>query len=283
MKTGVSKSPKVKAVGVRVRKSLHASPIFKACVVLLTFALALSAGACGRGESGAQGDEITVAAAANLTDAFGEIAKRFTARTGVRVTNSFAATADLSKQIENGAPFDVFASADVEHVEALASKGLLADSPRGVYARGRLVLWLPPNSKAAVARVEDLAGEGVSKVAIAKPDVAPYGRAAVETLNALGLWAKVEPKVVYSQTVAQAKQFASSGNADAAFVPRSLVREGEGRAIEVDSKLHAPIDQAVGVVRASKKQDAARRFVEFLMSEEGQSVLKSFGYDTPTK
>lgn len=275
MKADVAKTRKVnKAVGLKA---------LKACAVLLALALAVLSGACGRGEREAQADEITVAAAANLTDAFGEIAKRFTARTGVRVTNSFGATADLSKQIENGAPFDVFASADVEHVEALARKGMLADAPRGVYARGRLVLWLPPNVKASITRVEDLAGESVSKIAVAKPDVAPYGRAAVETLNALGLWAKVEPKVVYSQTVAQAKQFASSGNAEAAFVPRSLVREGEGTAIEVDSKLHAPIDQAVGVVSASKRQDAARRFVEFLMSEEGQSVLKSFGYDTPSK
>ncbi|HKG14705.1 MAG TPA: molybdate ABC transporter substrate-binding protein [Pyrinomonadaceae bacterium] len=275
MKADVTKNQKdKKAAGQKVRG---------ACAALLTLALALSAGACGRGEGEARGDEITVAAAANLTGAFGEMAKRFNARTGVKVTNSFGATADLSKQIENGAPFDVFASADVEHVEALSRKGLLADSPRGVYARGRLVLWLPPNVNVRVARVEDLAGEGVSKIAIAKPDVAPYGRAAVESLNALGLWAGVEPKVVYSQTVAQAKQFASSGNAEAAFVPRSLVREGEGTTIEIDARLHAPIDQAVGVVRASKRQDAARRFVEFLLSEEGQAVLKSFGYDAPTK
>jgi molybdate transport system substrate-binding protein len=262
-------------------KSLKAH--VRACAALVSLALALSAGACGGAECGAQADEITVAAAANLTDAFGEIGRRFTARTGVKVTNSFGATADLAKQIENGAPFDVFASADVEHVEGLARKGMLADAPRGVYARGRLVLWVPGESKAPVSRVEDLSGEGVSKIAIAKPDVAPYGRAAVESLNALGLWAKVEPKVVYSQTVAQAKQFAASGNADAAFIPRSLVREGEGAAIEVDARLHAPIDQAVGVVRASKRQEAARRFVEFLLSEEGQTVLKSFGYDPPAK
>ena len=177
----------------------------------------------------------------------------------------------------------MFASADVEHVEELARKGLLADAPRGVYARGKLVLWTPQGGKASVERVEDLASAGVSKIAIAKPDVAPYGRAAVESLKALGLWEKVEPRVVYSQTVAQAKQFASSGNADAAFIPHSLLREGEGRAIEVDAKLHAPIDQAIGVVRASKRQDAARRFVEFLLSEEGQAVLKSFGYDSPSK
>ncbi|HVF45105.1 MAG TPA: molybdate ABC transporter substrate-binding protein [Pyrinomonadaceae bacterium] len=261
------------AVGLKFRKALAA---------LLTLTLLVSPGACGGGHE-PRGDEITVAAAANLTDAFGEIAKRFEARTGVRVTNSFGATADLARQIENGAPFDVFASADVGHVEALARGGLLADAPRVVYARGRLVLWLPPGGKARVARAEDLAGEGVTKVAIAKPDVAPYGRAAVEALNALGLWAKVEPKVVYSQTVAQAKQFAASGNAEAAFVPRSLVRDGEGRAIEIDARLHAPIEQAAGVVRASKRQEEARRFVEFLLSEEGQSVLRSFGYDTPAK
>jgi molybdate transport system substrate-binding protein len=275
MKADAAKNQKVNKAAVQ--------KVRRACAALLALALALSAGACGRGESEAQGDEITVAAAANLTDAFGEMAKRFNARTGVKVTNSFGATADLSKQIENGAPFDVFASADVGHVEDLAREGLLSESPRGVYARGRLVLWLPPGGTASVARVEDLAGEGVSKIAIAKPDVAPYGRAAVESLNALGLWAKVEPKVVYSQTVAQAKQFASSGNAEAAFVPRSLVREGEGTTIEIDARLHAPIEQAVGVVRASKRQDAARRFVEFLLSDEGQSVLKSFGYDAPTK
>src|SRR4051812_14261706 len=164
-------------------KSLKAH--VRGCAAIVSLALLLSAGACGSAERETQGDEITVAAAANLTDAFGEIGKRFTSRTGVKVTNSFGATAGLAKQIENGAPFDVFASADVEHIEDLARKGLLADAPRGVYARGRLVLWMPPGGKASVARVEDLAGEGVSKIAIAKPDVAPYGRAAVESLNAL--------------------------------------------------------------------------------------------------
>lgn len=276
------KRPKIgKGSGLQVRKTFVAARALKVFAALLSFVLLLSAGACGRAERDAPSDEITVAAAANLTDAFGEIAKRFTVRTGLKVTNSFGATADLAKQIENGAPFDVFASADLEHVEELARKGLLDESPRGVYARGRLVLWVPPNGKASIERVEDLAG--ASKIAIAKPDVAPYGQAAVESLKALGLWEKVEPKVVYSQNVSQAKQFAQSGNADAAFIPRSLVKEGEGRAVEMDAKLHAPIDQAVGVVRASKRQDAARRFVEFLLSDEGQAILKSFGYDSPSK
>lgn len=245
--------------------------------------LLLAADGCGGDGDRAGGDEIVVAAAANLTDAFGEIGRRFTARTGVRVTLSFGATADLAKQIEGGAPFDVFAAADVARVDELGRKGLLVEETRAVYARGRLVLWMPPGGRAQVTRIEDLAGAGVTRVAVAKPDAAPYGRAAVESLQALNLWAAVEPKVVYSQSVAQAKQFAASGNADAAFLPRSLVKEGEGMAVEVEERLHAPIDQAIGVVRASGKQGAARSFVEFVLSEEGQSVLKSFGYDAPAK
>jgi molybdate transport system substrate-binding protein len=157
----------------------------------------------------------------------------------------------------------------------------LTEGTRAVYARGRLVVWTPAGSGLQLSRVEDLGGGRVSKVAIAKPDVAPYGRAAVESLRALGVWPQVEPKVVYAQSVAQAKQWAATGNADAALVPRSLVRDGEGEALEVDARLHAPIDQAMAVVRASKKQDEARRFVEFVMGGEGQSVLKSFGYEAP--
>jgi molybdate transport system substrate-binding protein len=249
----------------------------------LSLALLSAAAGCVDRQERSGGDEIVVAAAANLTDAFGEVGRRFTARTGVRVTYSFGATADLAKQIEGGAPFDVFASADVARVDELARKGLILGETRAVYARGRLVLWVPPGGRAQVGRLEDLAGAGVTRVAVAKPDAAPYGRAAVESLQALKLWEAVEPKVVYSQSVAQAKQFAASGNADAAFLPRALVRSGEGTAVQVEERLHAPIDQALGVVRASDKQDAAKKFAEFVLSEEGQAVLKGFGYDAPAK
>jgi molybdate transport system substrate-binding protein len=226
------------------------------------------------------GGEIVVAAASNLKDAFEEVGGRFEARTGVRVVNSLGATADLARQIENGAPFDVFASADVSHAEALAAKGLLAGAPR-VYARGRLVLWQgwPPGGNATLNGLADLAGPRVTRVAVAKPDVAPYGRAAVEALRALNVWERVEPKVVYAQSVSQAKQFVATGNAEAALIPRSLLKEGEGRFVEVDEGLYAPLDQSLGVVRASKKQEAARRFVEFVLSAEGQEVLRRYGYD----
>jgi molybdate transport system substrate-binding protein len=254
-------------------------------LIIFSFIVASSAG-CSRGtkdEKQAAPEEITVAAAANLTDAFAELGKEFTARTGVRVTFSFGATADLARQIENGAPFDVFASADVEHVERLNSLGLVTPGTNKVYARGRLVLWIPPGSKLAVNRLEDLTRPEVERVAVAKPDVAPYGRAAVETLRALNLWPQVEPKVIYGQNVSQAKQYAATGNAEVAFIPRALVKPDEGRSLEVDERLHQPIDQAIAVVKDSRHHDAAQAFVSYVLGPEGQALLERYGYKRSDK
>ncbi len=250
---------------------------------LLSLSL-LAAQGCAR-QAGKSSDanqtEIVIAAASNLSAAFDELGRRFQAQTGVHATFSFGATGDLSKQIENGAPFDVFAAADVSHVVELEQRGFLKSGSRVLYARGRVVLWMPPGSSLRIERVEDLTGERVSKIAIAKPEIAPYGQAAVEILRSLNVWAAVEPKVVYAQSVSQAKQFAATGNADAAFIPRALVKAGEGRAIEIDERLHRPIEQAIAIVRTSEKQQAAQQFITFLLSDEGQSVLASYGYDKP--
>lgn len=256
--------------------TLHPSPFILACAVLL-----LCAGACSQpgpagGRSGAS--EINVAAAANLADAFTELGQQFTRQAGIRVVHNFGATADLEKQIENGAPFDLFASADVEHVDQLDRAGLLVPGTQALYARGRLVLWIPPGSRLTLDRVEDVRRKEVERVAIAKPDVAPYGRATVEALRSLNLWTSVEPRAIYAQNVAQAKQYAATGNTDVAFLPLSLLRQGEGRAIEVDEHLHQPIDQSIAVIKASAKQEAARRFIAFVLSPDGQSLLERYGY-----
>lgn len=236
------------------------------------------AGCAGPEPARVKQEEIVVAAAANLTDAFEELGKRFTEKTGVRVVNSYGSSADLARQIENGAPFDVYAAADVKNVEGLEAKGQLSDGSKAIYARGRLVLWFPRDDAATGARVADLARANVSRVAVAKPEVAPYGEAAVEALRALNLWAQVEPKIVYAQNVAQAKQFAASGNADAAFIPRSLLKAGEGASVEIEATLHHPIDQALGIVKASKRQEAARQFRDFVLGPEGQALLENYGY-----
>lgn len=227
--------------------------------------------------------EIVVAAAANLTDAFQELSRRFSDRSGIRVILSFGGTADLAKQIENGAPFDIFAAADSAHVEALEQKGLISPGTRALYARGSLVLWVPAGSTINLEQVQDLERKEVERIAIAKPDIAPYGQAAVETLRALKMWDEVEPKVVYGMNVSQVKQFVSSGNAEVGFLPRALVKPGEGEYIEIGEELHRPVDQALGVIKASDKQDAARRFANFVLSPEGQLILKEYGYKPPPK
>lgn len=266
--------------------SLSPASIVPCSTLIVSIALLLSLllSSCSRNTSSSNQDEaqeITVAAAANLTEAFAELGKEFTARTGVRVVYSFGATADLAKQIENGAPFDLFASADVEHVDALDRKGLLVAGTQAVYARGRLVLWIPPGSRARIERLEDLTQKEIERIGIAKPDVAPYGRATVEALRALNLWTQIEPKVIYGQNVSQVKQYAATGNVDVAFIPLALVPKSEGRTVEVDERLHQPIDQALALVKASGKQEAARRFADFVLSAEGQALLERYGYRRP--
>jgi molybdate transport system substrate-binding protein len=222
--------------------------------------------------------EITVAAAANLTEAFSEVGKQFTEGTGIRVVYSFGSTADLTKQIENGGPFDVFASADVEHIDALNRGSLIVQGSQAVYARGRLVLWTPPGGRVSIKRVEDIALPEVKAIAIAKPDLAPYGRASVETLKSLNLWQQVETRIVYGQNVSITKQYAMSGNADAAFIPLALVKKGEGDYVQVDERLHQPIDQALAIVKESRRQEAARLFTDFVLGADGQAILQQFGY-----
>ena len=226
--------------------------------------------------------EINVAAAANLTDSFAEVAKQFTAKTGIRVVYSFGSTADLTKQIENGGPFDVFAAADIEHIDELNQKGLIVADSQALYARGRLVLWMPPQGRVKINRLEDVTSADVKSVAVAKPDLAPYGRATVETFKALNIWSQVEPKVVYGTNVSNTKQYAASGIADAAFIPLALVKKGEGQYLEVDERLYQPIDQALAIIKASGKQDAARRFANFVLGDEGQAILRQYGYSNPS-
>jgi molybdate transport system substrate-binding protein len=251
------------------------------CAMLFDIVIGVSCRSDGFRKTQTEAPSLTIAAAANLTEAFAEIGSRFTNETGIRVVFSFGATADLARQIENGAPFDVFASADSEHVEQLESKGLLTPGSRVIYARGRLVMWLPAGSNLKVERIEDIKAKSFERIALPKPDVAPYGRAAVESLQALGIWEDIQGKVVYAQNVSQAKQYTSTGNAEVAFIPLALVKPGEGSYLEVSDDLHRPIDQALGIVKDSAKQVEARRFVDFLMSAAGQDLLIKKGYNKP--
>ena len=142
-------------------------------------------------------------------------------------------------------------------------------------------MWIPQHSGAKINQIEDIASPDVKIIAIAKPDLAPYGRASVETLKVLNLWSQVEAKVVYGSNVSATKQYAMSGNADVAFIPLALVKKEEGQYLLVDERLHQPIDQAFAIVRASRKQETARRFTDFVLSADGQAILQQFGYISP--
>lgn len=219
---------------------------------------------------------LTVAAAANLSDTFRLLGAAFRDRTGLEVVFSFGSTAQLASQIEESAPFDVFASADVEHIDSLMVKGRLMAGTKAIYARGQLALWVPNGTP-----MPDLAGlvrPEIRFLAIAKPATAPYGKAGVQALNRVGLWTKLEPKVVYANNISTAKQFAASGNADAAFTAYSLVQQEKGTVLLVDPILHDPIDQALAVVADSHHPKEARQFAGFVLGAEGRAILAKSGY-----
>ena len=225
--------------------------------------------------------KLTVAAASNLMGVFDEITGDFQKQTGIEVTLSYGSTAQLAKQIENGAPFDVFAAADKEHIAQLADNGHVIASSTAVYARGQLALWIPDGDQLGVHSLQDLTHPEVRFIAIAQPDLAPYGTAAVEALKASGLWKELEPKVVYAINIGMARQFAASGNANAAFTAQSLVQEDPGVIVKVDPSLHTPIDQAVGVVSSSAHPDLGRKFAQFLAGPEARALLRAHAYTIP--
>ena len=228
----------------------------------------------------AQAAGLNVATAANLNDVFQEMSAAFTKETGIAITLSFGATTQLTQQIEHGAPFDVFAAADRQHIDELRDKGLILPGSEVVYARGSIVLWCPA-TKATVSRIQDLAQPAIRYIAIAKPEAAPYGRATIEALQALHLWAELQPKVVYAENITAAKQYAATGNADCAFVAKSLVLHEPSLVIPVEETLYRPIDQALAVLNATKDRDGANRFKAFVTGPKGEQILKEFGYSVP--
>jgi molybdate transport system substrate-binding protein len=202
----------------------------------------------------------------------------FESATGIHTVFSFGSTARLTQQIENGAPWDVIAAADTEHMDQLDGKRLLTPGSKAIYATGMLALWIP-NGGSPVQRLEDLTNPAVHVIAIAKPELAPYGLAARATLQRLGIWQKVESKVVYAENINMAKQYGATGNADAVFTASSLViAEKAGRVIQVPESLHRPVRQALGILAASKNQALARQFTAFLLTGKGHEILLQHGY-----
>lgn len=232
---------------------------------------------------------VAVAVAANMKPAFEELAARFQAtHPGVEVKATYGASGNFFAQIANGAPFDLFLSADAEFPARVVEKGL-ADGKAFTYAYGKLVVWVPKSSKL------DLDGKGlaaltdpsVQKIAIASPEVAPYGRAAKAALEKAGLYQTLKDRIVTGQSVSQTAQFVQSGNAQAGFVPLSLARtpplSEEGRAWPVPPSSYARIEQAGVVVKGAKEAALARELAAFIAGAGARDVLERYGYDLPAR
>jgi molybdate transport system substrate-binding protein len=222
--------------------------------------------------------EITVAAAANLTEVAQTLGMEFEAQTKIHPVFSFGSTAVLTTQIENSAPFDVFLAADAEHVDKLDHEALLVPGSNAAYAIGVLAMWIPPSGKAHISKIDDLKAKDVSVIALANPKLAPYGAAAVETLQHAGIWDQVKDKIVYAENIHMAKQYGTSKNADAVFTAYSLVLKEAGQVIQVDESLHTPIVQKLGLIARSQHRDWAQSFTTFLLTGGGRAILTRYGY-----
>jgi molybdate transport system substrate-binding protein len=225
--------------------------------------------------------KLTVAAAANLTEVFADVGRAFKQKTGVDVIFSYGSTSQLAQQIDNGAPFDLFAAADTEHVDSLVSTRKLTADSRAVYALGQLALWIPKGEQTGTRELKDLVGQQIRFIAMAQPELAPYGQASIEALRAAGLWEPLKPKVVYANNISLAKQLAASGNADAAFTAYSLVLHDSGTVLKVDTHLYRPIEQALAIVSSSERVEDAKQFRSFLLGADGRTILAKSGYLLP--
>ena len=226
--------------------------------------------------------EIQVAAAADLTDAFTEIGIAFEKETGTKVSLTFGATGQLTTQIENGAPFDVFAAADKDYVMRLERGGKTVAGTSQVYALGTLALWTKMSTK-KTGKVADLsvwAKTAPARIAIANPEVAPYGRAAKEALHNAGVLAQVEPKLVYAGNVRQARQYAQTGNVDAAFLPIPLTRGLPGNALPIPENLYTPLQQTIVLLKPAAHSSEAYTFENYVLGK-GKAVLVRHGFALP--
>jgi len=225
----------------------------------------------------AQG-ELAVAAASDLTPAFEELGREFESTSKTKVIFMFGSTGLLTKQIENGAPVDLFAAANVSYIDQLDQKGLIVPDSRTIYARGRITLWTTNDSPLRFEGIADLARPEVQRIAIANPDHAPYGLAARQALESVHIWDRVKPKLVYGDNIRQTLQYAETGNVDVAIVALSLSVQSRGRWSLIPEELHQPIDQGLGILKTSQHEQAARAFVEFIRGPQGQAIMKKYGF-----
>jgi molybdate transport system substrate-binding protein len=246
-------------------------------------AAACSRPAGGDGSGARKGEPLRVAAAADLAFAFKDVGDAFEKANGKKVDFSFGSTGLLAKQIEQGAPYDVFAAANISFVDDVVKTGACAAETKQLYAKGRIVMW-SKDEKALPKTIGDLSDAKYVKIAIANPEHAPYGRAARQAMSRSGVWATLEPRMVYGENVQQTMMFAQSGNAEVAVIALSLAIASPGHYVPIDADLHDPLDQAMVACKGGSggaRLNEARSFLDFVSSDAGRSIMRRYGFLLP--
>jgi molybdate transport system substrate-binding protein len=246
-------------------------------------------GASPAGPAAAQNScVVTVAAASDLTYAMKEVAADFEKIGACSVRVSYGSSGNFETQIENGAPFDVFFSADIEYPRKLEAQGLASPGSTYLYGIGKVILWVRNDSKLDVSKgLDALRDPSVKKIAIANPLHAPYGRAAEEALRKAGVYDAIKDRLVLGENISQTAEFAETGNADAGILALSLVLspalKDKGRYFLIADNLYSPIQQGAVVVRASKNQQGAQAFLDFIKTPAEAAILERYGFVLPGK
>lgn len=231
-------------------------------------------------------EEITIAAASDLNFAFKDLVEEFEKSTGNRVKLTLGSSGNFYAQIQNGAPFDLYFSADIGYPKKLEEAGLIVPGSLYRYAVGRIVIWTAHESKLEVGKgFEVLREAAVKKIAIANPKHAPYGRAAVAAMEHTRVYDAVKPRLIFGENISQAAQFVESGACDVGIIALSLAlaptMKAKGVYWEIPAEAHPPIEQGAAILKSSKHQETARRFLEYLKSPAGQEIMTRYGFTLP--
>jgi len=231
--------------------------------------------------------EITVAAAADLQFAMQDVTARFQKETGKTVKVTYGSSGNFFQQIQNGAPFDMFFSANLDYPKKLESAGLIEPGSFSPYANGKIVIWIKNESKLDLkSGLQALLDPAVKKIAVANPQHAPYGQVAVAAMQKVNIYDKVKDKFVLGENISQTASFVVSGAADVGIVALSLAlspnMKDKGRYVEVPSGDYPPIEQACVILKSSKNKETAGQFLSYFKSAAVADLLRSYGFDVPS-
>jgi molybdate transport system substrate-binding protein len=240
----------------------------------------------GIGATDAFGKEIAIAAASDLNFAIKELVSEYEKATGNHVKLSLGSSGNFYSQIQNGAPFDLYFSADIGYPKKLEEAGLTVPGSLYRYAVGRIVLWTGNETHIDVTKGFDVLREPtVKKIAIANPKHAPYGRAAVAAMEHFKVYDQVKDRLVLGENISQAAQFIESGACEIGIIALSLAlaptMKARGTYWEIPAEAHPPLEQGAAIVKSSTQQESAKQFLEFMRTTQGQEIMKRYGFTLP--